>query len=110
MYNDVFVGINEKGIEDISIELLNYSDRIAEILEKIDDYFHEIGDVYKSSTYNNFMLKYETFKKNNFKTIKSNVASYSVDYLTLSRILRDGTKQIALKIVDDSTSLNQTKA
>src|SRR5574344_2018233 len=108
MDDDVFFGIDNAGIDSLCLEIMEYSDNIAEILEKIDNCFYQISDYYKATSYEKILLKYEVFRKN-YALIKKNVASYSEDYEMLSRKIKDGSKRISIKVIADSSDLNQKK-
>ncbi len=87
-------GINEAALGELSIEILDYTDRISEIFKKIDDNMYRLGNCYQGKCYDDLLRYYENFRKN-YPIIKENIISYSDDLIALVRHMNEADAHFA---------------
>ncbi len=71
-------GINESTFTDLTMDILDYADRINDIFSRIDDNFNLISQCYNSNGCNYFLARYDELKRK-YSIIHSNIVSYSED-------------------------------
>lgn len=91
---DTVNGINEEELRSLCMEILDYSESIAEIFDKVDEKFQELGECYNASSYHNFMSSYNDFR-NNYLVVKKNINSYSDDLIALVQRMQDNANYLA---------------
>ena len=92
--NDVILGVKEKELGPLSLEILDYSDRISAILDKIDSRMADIAEHYQGDSYKELMNYYSELK-NSFSIIKDNIISYSDDLAALIIKTKENDKTLA---------------
>lgn len=90
---DIVVGINEEDLSSLSLEVLDYADRISEILNKIDDRMDKLNHYYQGLPATNIINFYNELKPY-YATIKENIISYSDDLMELIRKMQDNDKYL----------------
>ena len=91
---ELVTGINEDELGSLAMEILDYSERIADIFNKIDDNMETLGNYYKSPSYKELMNNYKNFSKN-YEVLRKNVNSYSDDLINLIKKMRENDKYLA---------------
>lgn len=90
---DIVAGINEDELSSLSLEILDYSDRISEILDKIDSCMDKLPNHYKGSPCTVLINQYNELKPY-FSIIKNNIISYSDDLIALIKKMQDNDKTL----------------
>lgn len=98
-------GINEDALGELSINILDFSDRISEIFEKIDNQMNSLSTCYQGESYDNLMNYYNNFRKN-YQIIKENIVSYSDDLTTLLHHQKENDAYFASIISNFTTETN----
>lgn len=81
-------GINEPELGALSLEILDYAERIIAIFDKIDAKIEQLPSSYKSQAFDTFLESYNNFRQN-YPVVKNNIVSYSDELLTLIRRLHE---------------------
>ena len=108
--DDLYLGINEKTLAGLCLEIEACSDNIATIFDQIDDSMNELSSYYKSSSLDSIINSYNEFRKN-YEIIKNNINSYSADLNDLVIKYKNGAKGVILSIdqkSDDVRSILKT--
>ena len=93
------IGINETGLKKISLEIINYAERVKKGFNEIEDVF-DSSLVTFQGTEKIFLKKYFEDIKTNFSTVYKNILTYSTDmnYIILKyRNLDDKSYNIVKK-------------
>lgn len=88
MISTVVNGINEPELNSLSMEILDYVERISEIFDKIDSKIESLPDYYKSRACTDFINSYNDFRTN-YAVVKGNITSYSDDLICLAVRMRE---------------------
>ena len=91
---DFVTGIRENELSSLSIEILDYSDRISEIFDKLDSCISKLPTYYQDPACTKLINYYRGLSKN-YSTIKKNLMSYSDDLTTLIKKVRENDKYAA---------------
>lgn len=108
MNTDFLGGIKEEELSSLSMEVLDYSERIAEIFGKIDTKFQLIDEYYESPSYVKFKEAYSSFRLN-YQVVKNNIVSYSDDLIRLISKMKEGLDEVIV-IMDTYTQDRKSKA
>lgn len=79
MNNDV-VGVNEKKLDDLVLNIYSLSDQLAKIFEKIEENVSSTNNFYQSSDGDAYRKKFYQYI-GNFDTVVSNMRLYGDDLL-----------------------------
>ena len=90
----IYSGINEDALASLSVNILDYSDSIMELFEKIDDQMGRLSKYYDSEACKIIISKYNDLALN-YEIIKNNFCVYSDDLVTLIKKMRDNSRYIA---------------
>ena len=93
--DNIIAGIKEEELQNLIIEIMNTADKINEVLNKYDDRFEELKDVYEGNPYDELDKYYNAYIRPKFLTIKNNIVSYADDLTALNRKMREGAASIA---------------
>lgn len=104
--DNVIAGINEGELNALSIEVLDYRDRISEIFEKIDARIDRLRAVYQGPPCDRIVNYYNAIRPT-FAIIKDNLRSYSDDLTTLIDKMSENEKYLALLFDDLSGQIEQ---
>lgn len=107
---DAKVWINEDDLGSLSLEILDYVDRISEIFDKLNDCVSKLPNSYQGESCRDFMRKYQEVSAY-FPIIKSNITTYSDDLISLINKLRENDKYLVtlFQAFTDET-INKTKS
>lgn len=75
---DVLLGINETRLQELSVEVLDYKDRISEIFDKLDACIDRLPNCYRGKPSEKLMEKYEAIKLN-YPNVKASIKNYADD-------------------------------
>lgn len=92
--NDIVFGIKERELGFLSLEILDYSDRISAILDKIDARIADLAANYQGDSYKELMNYYSELKSS-YSNIKNNIVSYSDDLAALIIKAKQNDKTLA---------------
>lgn len=106
MNDNLLFGINEEGLTNLSLELLDYADEISTILSKINLKIEQLSDNCDGSAINAIKDKYHNFKQN-YNVVKNNVNSYSNDLIALIQKAKQTDKNITRIFEEGITDLKQ---
>ncbi len=90
---NVVAGINEDELGKLCVEILDYSDRISEIFDKVDSCMESLPNHYQGLPCVE-LLNYYNDLKTYYSTIKNNIISYSDDLITLIKKMQAGDEQL----------------
>jgi uncharacterized coiled-coil DUF342 family protein len=105
--DNTVTGINESGLEALSIEILDYRDKISELFEKINSCISKLPDNYQGEPCDEIMNKYNDLK-NNFATVKDNIELYSDDIIFLIQKVKENDRYIST-LFQTMTATTQAK-
>ena len=91
----IILGINEKDLAELIVEIVNVADKINVVLGKYDDKFSELKSVYDGKSYTELNDYYNTYVRSKFNTVKNNIVSYADDLTALNRKMHEGSKSMA---------------
>lgn len=98
---NILEGINEDELSNLSIEILDYVDRISEIFVKLDTCMEKLSSCYNSEACNKILDYYENLRLY-YNSIKNNIISYSDDFICLIKKMRENDKYLT-KLFNDYT-------
>lgn len=108
MNTEFITGINEEKINSLAVEILNCSDRVSDIFDKIDNKNLELDNYLKGDVRDEFKIIYENIR-NNYHSVKSSICSYSTDLNNLVVKLKINDKVTYEKFIDEA-SCNKSMA
>lgn len=92
--DDVIAGIKEWELNELSLEVIRYHDRISSLFEKIDDCFERIQLVYTGEP-SDRIASYAKDLHASFFIAKENIKSYADDFTTLIHKMRENDQYLA---------------
>lgn len=102
---DAAVWISEDDLGSLSLEILDYVDRISEIFDKLNACIDKLPNHYQGEPCREFMNKYQELSTY-FPIIKGNLTTYSDDLISLINKMRDNDKYLTTlfqEFTDDTT-------
>lgn len=90
---EAVTGIKEQELKDLAIEIMKYADDISEILNKYDNKFYELDSYYEGKAYNDLKSYYGNIR-DQFRIVKSNIVTYSDDFIALIEKMKDGAASL----------------
>lgn len=97
--NDVIAGINEEDLSSLSLEVLDYADRISEIFDKMDTCMNKLPNHYQGSPCKELIDFYNELSTY-YPVIKKNIISYSDDFIALIQKMQDNDKYLTTLFQD----------
>ncbi len=105
--------VNRDSLGELSMDILDYADRISELFNDIYSKFISLEDYYKGDTFDALKVKIVA-ANSNFEKIKNNIVSYADDLImvtkkatedssyisTLVNALADSIKEKSKNIID----------
>lgn len=92
--NDVIAGIKERELNELSLEIIRYRDRISDLFEKVDACFERIQLVYSGEP-SDRISSYAKELHSSFSIAKENIKSYADDFTTLIHKMRENDQYLA---------------
>ncbi|MBQ6841579.1 MAG: hypothetical protein IJO63_05670 [Bacilli bacterium] len=96
---DVVTGINEEELKELCLEVMDYSERIMGIFDKVDEEFELLKGNMVCNSYDQLMNSYRTFRAN-YLVVKNNINSYSDDFIALIQKLQENAKYLSTMFVN----------
>jgi len=90
----VVAGIKEEELLDLIVEIINTADKINDVLNRYDNKFDELKDVYQGKPYDELDKYYNSYIRPKFLTIKNNIVSYADDLTALNRKMHEGASSV----------------
>ena len=94
---DVVAGINEEGLGTLSLEILDYVDRISKIFDKIDASMDRLKLCYRGPSCDKIISCYGMMQEL-YPVIKGNIKSYSDDLILVIRKMKEGDEELSKSI------------
>lgn len=91
---DTVLGINDATLSEISLSVLDYVDDLSDIFENIDKQMNLLSNYYQGKS-RVIIDSYYKDIRSNYPTIKSNIKSYSDDFISLINKMNDNDTNIA---------------
>lgn len=88
---NLIAGINEEDLGNLSIEVIDYADRISEIFDKIDACMEKLPNYYKGIPSDRITEYYNNLKPY-YGIIKENIITYSDDFIELIKKMQENDK------------------
>lgn len=98
------ISINEEGIDKLFLDICDYSERINNILNQIDDLINYSANYFKSDSYNAVLNKYLELKIS-INNVKHNILSYSNDLITVKNKFRNNATDITLEVKKQANNI-----
>lgn len=105
MMPNVINQINQDELEQLAIELIDYADDIGDLFNQINQKMSLINSYLSGDSLAQINNNYSFFK-NNFKTAKENILSYSNDLIALIQKMKDGQLDLAKLFVSEADNIN----
>ena len=86
--------INKEELGNLSMEILDYMDRISEILNGVESSIEKLSKYYQGSSYNSIITQYNIYREL-FPIVKNNIKSYSDDLALIVRKAQEGDKYLS---------------
>ena len=87
-------GINEHQIDKLTIDIMEYADRINKVLNQIQELVNSSGLYLNSESGNTFRENFKLIEKN-YQTMNQNILSYASDFVKVKAIYRNQILNIA---------------
>lgn len=94
MTNDLIEAVNERDLDSLVVEVLDFLDHYSEIFNKIDNEVYTLPEHYKGPSCDEFIKSYNEFRKN-YCIFLNNVKSYSEDLTELSIKMKENINYLA---------------
>lgn len=88
------ISINEDGLDKLALNIYDYSEKINNIFNQIDDLMVQSKDYFDCQLNNDIRIKYQNIK-DSIKNVKSNISSYSTDLIKVKNAFRNNAEIIA---------------
>lgn len=103
---DVILGIHETRLQELSVEVLDYKDKISEIFDKLDACIDRLPNCYRGKPSEKIMEKYEAIKLN-FPNIKASIKNCADDLSFLVLKMQENDKNWATIFEQSSIETNK---
>lgn len=91
---EVVAGIQETELGALSIEVLDYVERVSDILNRIDSCMEQLPACYQGSPCTKLVNRYQAIQAQ-YPLLKDNLKSYSDDFITLIKKMRENDKYLS---------------
>ena len=98
--------VNVDALGELSMDILDYADRISELFNDIYSKFISLEDYYKGDTFDALKVKMASLSSN-YERIKSNIVSYSDDLIMLTKKVKEDTNYLTTLINDLALSIKE---
>lgn len=102
--NEGIISLNEKELNTLMLSVIDSSNKIKSIFNKIDGQFDMLKSVYSCTSATALFKKYEDFN-DNFKVIVENILSYNEDLRSLKKKYISTLDDLTEKIDKDTLAL-----
>ena len=90
----VVAGIKDKELNELSLEVIKYRDRISDLFEKVDACLERLQSCYAGEPSEKIAAYAEDLHLS-FSAAKDNIKSYSDDFTTLIRKMRENDQYLS---------------
>lgn len=94
---EIASAINEEDLDNFILSIMDTADEILNIFEKIDNEIFRLSEYLKSEALKNILNEYNEIKSN-YAIIRDNILTYSDDLIDVKNNMKNGIKDITLKI------------
>lgn len=108
MNDNIELAINRPQVEETAIEIINISDSVSLIFDKIDEQIASLDNHFKCNGMIDLTQTYNQIK-NNYAIIKANIISYSEDLISLNRKMDEGEKYLVSKFNEKEEDFSKKK-
>ncbi len=91
---EVIAGIEEGELGALSLEVMDYASRISDIFDRIDACMDKLPSCYQGPPCRKIMDRYRAIQAS-YPMVKENITSYSDDFITLIKKMRENDKYLA---------------
>ncbi|MCR4753024.1 MAG: hypothetical protein K5837_01220 [Candidatus Saccharibacteria bacterium] len=105
--NNVIAGIKDSELNDLSLEVIKYRDRISDLFEKVDACMERLQSCYVGEP-SRRIANYAENLHISFSTAKDNIKSYADDFTTLISKMHENDQYLSSLLLE-STEEQQTK-
>lgn len=102
---DVLLGIHETRLQELSVEVLDYKDKISEIFDKLDACIDRLPNCYRGQPSEKIMEKYEGIKLN-YPNVKASIKNCADDLSFLVLKMQENDKNWATIFQQSSIETN----
>ena len=88
------ISINEEGLDKLALNIYDYSERINNIFNQIDDLMVQSKEYFDCQVNNDIYIKYQNIK-DSIKNVKLNISSYSSDLIKVKNVFRNNAQIIS---------------
>lgn len=101
---DAIAGIREEDLRSLCLEILDYTDRISEIFDKLDANMDKLPEYYQGDSCTSIQSYYKDLSSN-YLTIKDNLISYSDDLICLIQKMKENDKSLSKLFINYTTDV-----
>ena len=94
---DVGYSIDCERLGELSIDILDYADRIMELFLEIDTQFASLENYYEGTAFEKLKIKIREIS-NNYEKIRGNIISYSDDLIMITKKVKEDSNYISTLI------------
>lgn len=94
---EIASAINEEDLDNFILSIMDAADDISTIFEKIDNEVSRLSEYLKSEALKNILNEYNEIKSN-YAIIHDNILTYSDDLIDVKNNMKNGIKNITLKV------------
>ncbi len=102
---DVLLGIHETKLQELSIEVLDYKDKISELFDKLDACMERLPNCYRGKPSEKLVEKYDEIKLN-FPNVKASIKNCADDLSFLVLKMQENDKNWATVFQQSSIETN----
>jgi uncharacterized coiled-coil DUF342 family protein len=102
---DVLLGIHETKLQELSIEVLDYKDKISELFDKLDACMERLPNCYRGKPSEKLVEKYDEIKLN-FPNVKASIKNCADDLSFLVLKMQENDKNWATIFQQSSIETN----
>lgn len=102
---NVLLGINETRLQELSVEVLDYRDKISEIFDKLDACMERLPNCYRGKPSEKLVEKYDEIKLN-FPNVKTSIKNCADDLSFLVLKMQENDKNWATIFQQSSIETN----
>ena len=95
--NNAIIALNEAEIDKIMLDIVDCSNKVRAIFNKIDDVFEHVNDCYKCTSATTLYNRYRQLTEN-YSIIINNIMSYNSDLLSLKKKYKNSFDDLSVKI------------
>jgi len=98
------IAINEEGLDKLALSIYDYSERINNIFNQIDDLIIQSKEYFDCQLNNDMYIKYQSII-DSIKNVKLNISSYSTDLIKVKNSFRNDAQMISADIKKQTSNI-----